>query len=56
MVADVNDDTARWRSAQQLQRLTSPAEMGELFKVLALTRSLDLDLAGFQFMDQRARL
>jgi SAM-dependent MidA family methyltransferase len=56
MVTDVNDDTARWRSAQQLQRLTSPAEMGELFKVLALTRSLDLDLAGFQFMDQRARL
>jgi SAM-dependent MidA family methyltransferase len=56
MVTDVNDDTARWRSAQQLQRLTSPAEMGELFKVLALSRLLDVELDGFQFVDQRARL
>ncbi|MBI3774632.1 MAG: SAM-dependent methyltransferase [Gammaproteobacteria bacterium] len=49
-------DVEHWRVAQQIQKLTSPAEMGELFKVLALTRDLDLALEGFTFRDQRARL
>jgi len=31
----------------QLQKLTSPAEMGELFKVIALGKELDEPLAGF---------
>jgi SAM-dependent MidA family methyltransferase len=31
----------------QLQKLTSPAEMGELFKVIALGIKLDQPLAGF---------
>ena len=31
----------------QLQKLTSPAEMGELFKVIALGRGMDQPLAGF---------
>ena len=31
----------------QLQKLTSPAEMGELFKVIALGKALDTRLAGF---------
>jgi SAM-dependent MidA family methyltransferase len=31
----------------QLQKLTSPAEMGELFKVIALGMELDQPLAGF---------
>jgi SAM-dependent MidA family methyltransferase len=31
----------------QLQKLTSPAEMGELFKVIALGKELDQPLAGF---------
>lgn len=42
---------------QQIQKLTSPAEMGELFKVIALTRGLEeLDLLGFTQHDQRVRL
>ncbi len=49
-------DIERWRIAQQIQKLTSPAEMGELFKALALTRNLDLALEGFALRDQRARL
>lgn len=49
-------DVERWHVAQQIQKLTSPAEMGELFKVLALTRNLDLALEGVAFRDQRARL
>ncbi|ADE10409.1 class I SAM-dependent methyltransferase [Sideroxydans lithotrophicus] len=31
----------------QLQKLTSPAEMGELFKVIALGKGIDQPLAGF---------
>jgi SAM-dependent MidA family methyltransferase len=31
----------------QLQKLTSPAEMGELFKVMALSKGLDSPLCGF---------
>lgn len=49
-------DRERWQLSQQIQRLTSPSEMGELFKVLALTRGLDLPLEGFRFIDQRTRL
>lgn len=33
--------------ANQLQRLVSPAEMGELFKVIAFGKALDLPLNGF---------
>jgi SAM-dependent MidA family methyltransferase len=33
--------------AAQAQKLLSPAEMGELFKVLALGRAIDLPLVGF---------
>ena len=35
----------------QLQKLTSPAEMGELFKVLALSKSLAAPLSGFSCGD-----
>jgi SAM-dependent MidA family methyltransferase len=33
--------------ANQVQRLLSPAEMGELFKVVALGRGIDFPLLGF---------
>jgi SAM-dependent MidA family methyltransferase len=43
--------------SQAIQKLTSPAEMGELFKVMALTRELnDIELVGFAQYDQRGRL
>lgn len=42
--------------ANQAQRLLSPAEMGELFKVVALGKSIDADLIGFTRGDQRQRL
>ena len=56
LAATGGSDVEHWRVAQQIQKLTSPAEMGELFKVLALTRNLDLTLEGFAFRDQRVRL
>jgi len=44
------------RAANAVEKLTSPAEMGELFKVLALTRGLDVDLIGFRDGDRSHRL
>lgn len=40
----------------EIQMLTSPAEMGELFKVIALGRNFDHQLAGFAFRDMRGKL
>jgi len=48
--------TTYLREAIAVQRLTSPAEMGELFKVLALTRNIDRGLLGFRDGDQAHRL
>ena len=42
--------------AQQVKKLTMPSEMGELFKVIALQKNLELTLRGFMMNDQRGRL
>jgi len=42
--------------AQQVKTLTMPGEMGELFKVLALSQGYNFPLQGFQFHDRRATL
>jgi len=44
------------KAAQQIKQLVLPSEMGELFKVIALTRGIDVPLQGFAFQDQRGRL
>ena len=44
------------RFAGAVKRLTLPAEMGEAVKALALTRGLELPLAGFSGRDRRPRL
>jgi SAM-dependent MidA family methyltransferase len=44
------------KAAAQVQQLISPAEMGELFKVLALARSRDVAWPGFALADHRDRL
>ena len=41
---------------QQVKTLTLPNEMGELFKVMALGRGLDIPLRGFSLIDHRSRL
>ncbi len=46
----------RARLAQQILRLTLPGEMGERFKILALSRGFDAPLPGFSFRDERGRL
>ena len=51
-----SDQRQRLLINQQIQKLTSPAEMGELFKVMALTKNLaNIQLLGFS-RDQRQRL
>jgi SAM-dependent MidA family methyltransferase len=44
------------RAASAVQTLTSPAEMGELFKVLALARSEGIEWRGFALHDRSHRL
>ncbi len=43
-------------TTQQVKKLTMPEEMGEYFKVIALTKDFDRSLIGFSIMDQRVRL
>lgn len=42
--------------SQQIQMLTAPHEMGELFKVMALSKGIDNPIQGFQLRDHRHRL
>jgi len=48
--------TTQLKLSQQIKKLTLPHEMGELFKVIALTKDMDEPLIGFSLNDQRARL
>ncbi|MFW2438393.1 MAG: class I SAM-dependent methyltransferase [Arenicellales bacterium] len=40
----------------EIQLLTSPAEMGELFKFIALGKDIECELPGFAFRDMRGKL
>ena len=51
------DDVATYLpQSTSVQKLLSPAEMGELFKVLSLARRIDTPLLGFASGDRSARL
>ncbi|MCS5709859.1 SAM-dependent methyltransferase [Candidatus Berkiella aquae] len=50
------NDGQRIAFSQQLQKLIQPHEMGELFKVMALSKQFDESLQGFVAFDQRHRL
>jgi SAM-dependent MidA family methyltransferase len=52
----VDDPAAYLPQAAAVQKLVSPAEMGELFKVLALSRGIDVPLLGFSEGDRTERL
>jgi SAM-dependent MidA family methyltransferase len=57
MLGEAGDDArAHLTLTAQVKKLTLPTEMGELFKVLALTRGLHIPLAGFALRDERGRL
>ena len=50
------DIKAWYRCSQAIKCLTLPHEMGELFKVMGLTKDLDSSPTGFSFHDQREKL
>lgn len=54
--ADTEDTRAHVSLTQQVKKLTLPNEMGELFKVLALTKGLDKPLLGFSMVNHLAWL
>jgi len=49
LLAEVSPDNLRdyLPLSAQVQKLTSPAEMGELFKVIALGKGIEQPLRGF---------
>jgi SAM-dependent MidA family methyltransferase len=55
-LAQTDDPVAHARLAGEARRLLLPGEMGEAFKVMALTRHCDAALAGFALQDLRRSL
>jgi SAM-dependent MidA family methyltransferase len=55
-VAAAEEPRERARLAGEARRLVMPEEMGEAFKVMALTRGVDLQLRGFALQDLRHQL
>ena len=53
MTAAAGSDLERVRLAGEARRLIMPEEMGEAFKVLALTRDLGIALSGLALQDLR---
>ena len=53
---NLTTDMDRVELGRQVRMLTMPGEMGERFKVIALTKDLDIPLMGFRNFDQRQRL
>lgn len=55
-LSEIPDVHERMKAQQAIKQLTHPSEMGELFKVIALTKQLDIALQGFQLYDKRMSL
>ena len=53
LVTQATDGIERTRLAGEARRLMMPGEMGEAFKLMALTRGLDIPLSGFALQDLR---
>lgn len=52
----IPNEPAKIHSQQAVKKLLHPSEMGELFKVIALTKNYESALNGFQLQDKRASL
>ncbi len=50
------DPLRRLDDSSQLKKLTLPQEMGETFKVMGLTKNMNISLPGFTLQDMRNRL
>ncbi|MFW2570080.1 class I SAM-dependent methyltransferase [Legionella sp. 29fVS95] len=56
LLNELAEDRNRIKAQQAVKQLLQPSEMGELFKVIALTKNIELALTGFQLHDKRASL
>lgn len=56
LLDSIQDERLKINSQQAVKTLLNPSDMGELFKVIALTKQLDFPLTGFQLQDKRASL
>lgn len=56
LLETMGDGPKRVYAQQAVKQLIQPNDMGELFKVMALTKNLDLALNGFQYHDKRVSL
>jgi SAM-dependent MidA family methyltransferase len=57
MTDDLSKDVqASYQTAQEIKKLVLPSEMGELFKVMALSKNFDHPLIGFSLHDMREKL
>jgi SAM-dependent MidA family methyltransferase len=56
LLGEVADPVQHARLAGEARRLLLPGEMGEAFKVMALTRGCDVALEGFALQDLRRSL
>ncbi len=56
LIENLTDERARMNHQQAAKQLLHPSEMGELFKVIGLTKQIELTLNGFQLQDKRASL
>lgn len=52
----LDDALAQYQVSQQIKKLTLPSEMGELFKVMAISKNFSSDLLGFSKMNRLERL
>lgn len=56
-LVNLNDsERCQLKAKKAIKQLTHPSEMGELFKVIALDKKMDVDLQGFQLLDKRVSL
>lgn len=55
-INQIENQKERLQANHAIKQLTQPSEMGELFKVIALSKNLDMDLHGFLLNDKRVSL
>lgn len=56
LVNSIDDEHESFHAKQASKQLIQSSEMGELFKVMALTKNLDIPLTGFLLNDKRVSL
>lgn len=56
LLQEIQDEEVYIKASQPVKQLVQPSEMGELFKVIALTKDWENPLSGFMLQDKRVSL